>query len=382
MPAAVALSTAALAAAHQQFEAALPAILATFAYQWLLARNLAPHWAMALVAGAFLAFGLAEMARAPARASPRRWTGQSRGGVFGHWFFITLTRAFGRTLAYWVIYPVTLYFLITAPAARAASREFLRRAVGPTDWPRSMIRSYRHLLAFARTMVDRALFRTRGKSAFRYTEEGIHRIQEAAAAGKGAVLLTAHVGNWELAGGLLPGAAAEKLAVVAYEGERERIAQFMKRSGGPQFRIIDVGRDFLASLEMIRALRGGALLAMHGDRPIGGQVISVPFLGREARFPVGPFLLAAVSGAPLIATFSLQVGPADYRFFANEPQRLSFTAGQSRDDQLRVWVEQYVGVLESLARQYPYQWFNFYDFWDAPPPPVPSRTAFATGEAA
>ena len=361
---------------------ALPAMLATFAYQWLLARNLAPHWATALILLAFLGFGLQEAARAPARVSPRSWSGKSRGGVFGHWFFLTITRASGRALAYWVIYPVTLYFLITAPAARAASREFLRRALGPTDWLSSMIRSYRHLLAFARTMVDRALFRTRGKTAFRYTEEGIHLIQEAAAAGKGAVLLTAHVGNWELAGGLLSGAAGEKLAIVAYEGERERIAQFMKRSGGPQFRIIDVGRDFLASLEMIRALRGGAVLAVHGDRPMGGQVIAVPFLGREARFPVGPFLLAAVSGAPLIATFSLQVGPAAYRFFANEPQRLSFTAGQSREAQLRVWVEQYVAVLESLVRQYPYQWFNFYDFWDAPPPLVPSRTAFATGEAA
>ncbi|HZX41094.1 MAG TPA: hypothetical protein VFE93_04595, partial [Myxococcaceae bacterium] len=360
----------------------LPAMLATFAYQWLLARNLGPHWATALILLAFLGFGLQEAARAPARVSPRSWSGQSRGGVFGHWFFLTITRASGRALAYWVIYPVTLYFLITAPTARAASREFLRRALGPTDWLSSMIRSYRHLLAFARTMVDRALFRTRGKTAFRYTEEGIHLIQEAAAAGKGAVLLTAHVGNWELAGGLLSGAAGEKLAIVAYEGERERIAQFMKRSGGPQFRIIDVGRDVLASLEMIRALRGGAVLAVHGDRPMGGQVIAVPFLGREARFPVGPFLLAAVSGAPLIATFSLQVGPAAYRFFANEPQRLNFTAGQSREAQLRVWVEQYVAALESLVRQYPYQWFNFYAFWDAPPPLVPSRAAFATGEAA
>jgi predicted LPLAT superfamily acyltransferase len=361
---------------------ALPAILATFAYQWLLARNLAPQLATALILIVFMGFGLGEAARAPARVSPQSWSGQSRGGVFGHWFFLTLTRASGRALAYSVIYPVTLYFLITAPSARTASREFLQRALGPTDWLSSMIRSYRHLLAFARTMVDRALLRTRGKSAFRYTEEGIHLIQEAAAAGKGVVLLTAHIGNWELAGGLLSGVAGEKLAVVAYEGERERIAEFMKRSGGPQFRIIDVGRDFLASLEMIRALREGAVLAVHGDRPFGGQVIAVPFLGREARFPVGPFLLAAVSGAPLIATFSLQVGPAAYRFFAHEPQRLAFTAGLSREAQLRIWVEQYVGLLESLARQYPYQWFNFYDFWDAPPPPVPSRNAFATGEAA
>ena len=133
---------------------------------------------------------------------------------------------------------------------------------------------------------------------------------------------------------------------------------------------------------MIRELRAGTLLAVHGDRAIGEQTVSIPFLGRDARFPIGPFLLAAVSGAPLIATFSLQVGPAEYRFFAEEPRRLSFSAGQDRATQLAAWVRQYVSLLESLVKQHPYQWFNFYDFWDASPPPLASRTQFATGEAA
>jgi predicted LPLAT superfamily acyltransferase len=332
--------------------------------------------------GCCVAFGVGELARAPRRARPTGWTGKNRGGVFGHWFFLTLTRAFGRSVAYWVIYPVTLYFLFAAPAARKASRQFLDRAVGPTGWWRSMARSYRHLLAFARTMVDRALLRTRGKTAFLYVEQGLHHIHQAASAGRGAVLLTAHMGNWELAAGLLSGDLGEKLAVAAYQGEREAIAQFMKRSGGPELRVIEVGRDVLATLEMIRELRGGTLLAVHGDRAIGEQTVSIPFLGREARFPIGPFLLAAVSGAPLIATFSLQVGPAEYRFFAQEPQRLSFGAGQDRATQLAAWARQYVSLLESLVKEYPYQWFNFYDFWDASPPPLVSKTQFATGEAA
>jgi len=110
------------------------------------------------------------------------------------------------------------------------------------------------------------------------------------------------------------------------------------------------------------------------------HVVRVPFLGREAPFPVGPFMLAAVSGAPLIATFSLQIGPATYRFFAEPPQQLSFRRGVSRESQLRAWVEQYVLQLETLARQYPYQWFNFYDFWDGEPPTV--KTAAAQRAAA
>ena len=111
--------------------ARLPAILSTFGYRWLLARNLSPHWAATLVLGAFLAFGARGTGPgSDAGALPRRWTGQSRGGVFGHWFFLTLTRAFGRSVAYWVIYPVTFYFLFASPSARTASREFLRAGGG------------------------------------------------------------------------------------------------------------------------------------------------------------------------------------------------------------------------------------------------------------
>src|SRR5208283_1275663 len=126
--------------------------------------------------------------------------------------------------------------------------------------------------------------------------------------------------------------------------------------------------DMFSSLEMLRSLRDGTVLAVQGDRPIDRHVVRVPFLGHEAPFPVGPFLLAALSGAPLIATFSVQVAPATYRFFAEPPAQLSFRSDQSRDPQLRAWVQQYVFQLEALVRRYPYQWFNFYDFWDAAPP--------------
>ncbi len=97
------------------------------------------------------------------------------------------------------------------------------------------------------------------------------------------------------------------------------------------------------------------------------HVVNISFLGRDAPFPVGPFMLAAITGAPLIATFSIQVAPAAYRLVAQPPVRLAFTSGQDRETQLRGWVESYVRQLESLVREYPYQWFNFYDFWDAQP---------------
>jgi predicted LPLAT superfamily acyltransferase len=354
---------------------ALPLLVAGFGFGSLVSRGLRPALATLLVVGAFFLFGILEALEFPRTDSARQWTGQSRGGVFGHWFFMQLTRLFGVSTAYFVTYPVTFYFLFAAPTARQASMQFLERALGPASSFVRFWRSYRHLLSFARTMVDRALFVTRGKKLFQYEENGFEHIRSAAADGQGAILLTAHLGNWEVAAGLL-GEAGKKLAIVAYRGDHEKVARYMEKAQGDRPRVIDVGSDALASLEMLRALRDGTVLALQGDRPMDRHVVRVPFLGRDAPFPLGPFMLAAVSGAPLIATFSLQVGPASYRFFAEPPMRLSFERGLSRESQLRMWVEKYVAKLESFAREFPYQWFNFYDFWDGAPP---SQLRGATG---
>ncbi|WP_233261368.1 glycosyltransferase [Vitiosangium sp. GDMCC 1.1324] len=347
---------------------AVPALASAWAFQSLRGRGLAPLPSAGIVVGALLALGVYEAMTRP--RAPSRWTGQSRGGVLGHWFFYQVTRVFGISAAYWALYPVAFYFVLGARTARNASMQFLDRAIGPARGFRRFARTYQHILTFARTLVDRALLATRGPSVFRVEEIGLDYIRNAAAEGRGGILLTAHMGNWDVAGGLLRGGRGGdvNLAIVAFQGEQERIARYVKKAHGPGPRVIAVGGDeMLSSLEMIRALREGTLLAIQGDRSVDRHVARVPFLGREASFPVGPFMLAAVSGAPLIATFSIQLGPATYRFFAQPPLRLRFERGRDRDTQLREWVEQYVRQLESLAREFPYQWFNFYDFWDAGP---------------
>lgn len=346
---------------------ALPALAAAMAFSLLTHQGLGTLVTSAMVIVAFALFGTVEALLVRRGRRPRQWTGQSRGGVFGHWFFYRVTRAFGVAAAYWVLYPVVFYFLFASRSARRASMEFLERAIGPAPLVRRLARTYRHLVSFARTLVDRALLAIQGKEVFRYEADGLDHIRLAAAAGRGVILLTAHLGNWPIAAGLM-GEAGRNLAVVAYPGEHEKLSRYLGKVLGPGPRVIAVGSDMLASLEMVRALREGTVLALQGDRPIDRHVVRVPFLGREAPFPLGPFLLAAVSGAPLIMTFSLQVAPASYRFIATPPLELSFHPRESREKQLREWVVQYVSQVETLARQYPYQWFNFYDFWDAAPP--------------
>lgn len=349
---------------------AFPAMVAGLGMDWLLDRGVTAGQSAGLIGAGFLALGAYEtwaQRRARARA-PRQWTGKSRGGVFGHWFFFQVIKLFGISAAYAALYPVALYFTLVAGDARASSADFLDRALGPATGLARWRRSYQHFLQFARTLADRMLLATRGKGDFRYEEDGMDHIRTAATSGTGAVLLTAHMGNWDVAAGMMGGDLHSKLAIVALKADQERIQRFMQKAHGQGPRFISVGTEFLGSLEMVRALREGTLLAIQGDRATDKNVVRVPFLGREAPFPVGPFMLAAVSGAPLIVTFSLQVAPATYRFFARPPLKLSFARGRDRDSQLREWVEAYVRELEAVARAYPYQWFNFYDFWDASPP--------------
>ncbi|MGQ0507055.1 MAG: glycosyltransferase family 2 protein [Myxococcaceae bacterium] len=319
-----------------------------------------------LVWGAGLAYGLLEK-QLIRRVEPMpTWSGKRRGGVLGHLIFYWLIRYVGAAPAYLLLYPVALYFVFAAKPAREASREFLDRVLGPAQGFERHRRAFRHFHAFSRTLLDGFVLGAKGNTAFSRHSQGREHFQNAISAGKGAVLVTAHIGNYQVSSSMLESNVDTQLALVVFQGEEEQLKKVLERGTGHKPRIIAVGRDELSSLEILRALREGWLVAMQGDRAIDNQVVRVPFLGREAAFPVGPFAIAALSGAPLISTFGIQTAPRTYEFVADAPVSLRFERGVDRTAQLRAWVEAYVKRLEAIVRAHPYQWFNFYDFW-APP---------------
>jgi predicted LPLAT superfamily acyltransferase len=105
---------------------------------------------------------------------------------------------------------------------------------------------------------------------------------------------------------------------------------------------------------------------LQGDRTVDARFVEVDFLGAPARFPLGPFVLAALSGAPMTATFNVQTGLRTYDLVAFEPETYAFDRSRDKNAQLKSWVEGYVRKLEQMVRKHPYQWFNFYDFWARP----------------
>jgi lauroyl/myristoyl acyltransferase len=182
--------------------------------------------------------------------------------------------------------------------------------------------------------------------------QGTERIGELAG---GVISLTAHVGNWELAGRLLARRSARPTHVVVAEEEARALERWVRRNGDG-VRFVPRGRPTI-SLELVAALRRGEVVALQGDRALGnrGDVL-VPFFGSPAPFPIGPFLLARATGASVMPAFCLL--EADHRYAMTVFEPLTVPPG-GEEKAVRAWV----AILEDVVRHRPTQWFNFFDVW-------------------
>lgn len=182
--------------------------------------------------------------------------------------------------------------------------------------------------------------------------EGVERLARLTG---GLISMTAHVGNWELAGRLLAGRTARTTRVVVAEEEARELERWVRRAGDG-LRFVTRSRPTI-SLELVAALRRGEVVAVQGDRALGtrGDVM-IPFLGRPAPFPLGPFLLARAVGVPLVPAFCLL--DSNYRYAVKVAEPLTVARG-GEEDAARAWV----AVLEDVVRERPTQWFNFFDIW-------------------
>jgi lauroyl/myristoyl acyltransferase len=189
----------------------------------------------------------------------------------------------------------------------------------------------------------------------------VSAIDRCLARGNGLVVWTAHVGNWELASRLLE--LHGRRVNVARVVERGNPAEMMLRNlmTNPRLNIVQLNDNPLASVELFNALRNGEIVAMQGDRVYGAFAAEAKFCGRRAQFPLGPFFLAYVSGAPLVPGFVVRRKWLRYRVVLGEP--IEFARAGERDAELRDALERAVPFLEETVRRHPTQWLNFYDFW-------------------
>jgi KDO2-lipid IV(A) lauroyltransferase len=192
-------------------------------------------------------------------------------------------------------------------------------------------------------------------------DRGEEKIDRCLSLGNGLIVWTAHVGNWEFASRLLE--MHGRQVNVARAVEQGNPAEMMLRNMmmNDRLRIVSVNEDVLAPLELLRALRRNEIVAIQGDRTYQGRSAAVSFFGEGANFPLGPFFLSYVSGAPVLPGIVVREGWLRYRVVMGEPIELPRTDDRDRD--LVTGLLQATRFLEEVIATYHCQWLNFYRFW-------------------
>ncbi len=289
------------------------------------------------------------------------WDGVSKGSSLGHWIFYKLITLFGLLPAYALLVFVAFVYTVKDKKSGTNITDFRTHCGLKT----SFFTLYRHFYAFGMNLLDRYAFLIDKQSFFAFETIREDLITQALHNKTGAILLGAHIGNWELAGNLLSDRIKADIHYVMVDKERDDMRELEKSAmENRRAKPIIVGEDGLALMIAVKnALSANGLVCMHGDRTMGQKSAVHNFLGADVAFPMGPFAIAAATGAPIIPIVVTKRGLKKYVFKAFAPMQFTGVTRENRDKIIFTAMERYVGILEQIVKEQPYQWFNFYDFW-------------------
>lgn len=291
------------------------------------------------------------------------WDGKSKGSKSGYSFFVFILRTFGVLPTYIVLYPAAFYFFVQPNQAWKSIYSFLRTKVGLSPW-KAFIGVYRNFYIFGQTLVDRVIVMA-GYGQFTFTFDGEENLVRMAEEGHGGLLVSAHLGNWEIAGHLLYRIKA-KINIVMFEGEHEKVKEYMDRvKGEKNVNIISIKEDLSHLYAINDAFERKELVCIHGDRFLPGtRTVEVSFLGEGACFPCGPLLMAAKYNVPVSFVFAMKEHASHYYFSATKGTVYTYDRDRIKQtEQLQHTLLTFVQLIEKNIRKYPYQWFNYYNFW-------------------
>ena len=330
--------------------------------------------------------------RPAAKNTPPGWAERrERGSLLALRFMVFVAVTLGRPVARWLLPPISLYFLLAAPAARRHSARYLARAQGRKPRWADL---YRHVHSFASVVLDRVYLVRGGQQVLSLQVHGDAGCRETIAAGQGGFLIGAHLGSFEAlhaAGKSFPGM---QVTMVMYPANAHNIHSVLQAIA-PEFKLAVITIGHPGSTLAIRdALQAGRMVGLLGDRlppgSVGGvgsvgsaggaggaggagaapsarsKVVSMPFLGAPAGFSDGPLRLALLLRQRVIFMVGLYLGGDRYdvRFETLADFRQPPTDAAAREQLVLDALQCYVARLETLCREAPYNWFNFYDYWN------------------
>jgi predicted LPLAT superfamily acyltransferase len=309
----------------------------------------------------------------------QQWLERPEGGsVTGLRLIRTFALLCGRTAARTTLYPITLYYLLRRQPERRASRDYLQRVTGQ---PATLLQVTRHFHCFAATILDRVFLLSERFKRFDIRHFGLDDLRNAWNQQRGVLVFGSHLGSFDALRVFAQLREDVKVRVVIDLEQNPAISSILNAlNPALAASIINARQEgTTTALAIKEALDEKALVTLLVDRARpGNQVVDVDFLGTRASFPTAPWMLAAALKVPVVLCFGLYRGGNRYDLhFELFADPLTMPRGQ-RDSAVREVTQRFADRLAHYARSAPYNWFNFYDFWQ-PQSSVPADDPSGTG---
>jgi len=288
------------------------------------------------------------------------WQGRSKGNKLGYSIFVSIIKKFGVRPSYILLRFVAFYYFLVSYKSSKIIFTFLHRKLKYNTLI-SLNKLYRNYYLLGQTLIDKIAVMSGTPEKFTFDFDGEENLHTITSMQKGGLLLSAHIGNWDIAGHLLK-RLNTRINIVMFDGEHQKIKEYLTTvTGKSSANIIVIKNDLSHIYEIADAFKNNELVCMHADRFIeGNKTITTDFLGEPARFPLGPFLLAAKFKVPVSFVFALKETALHYHFFATGAKDYS---AYDKETLISQMLSDFAKEMETKVEAYPEQWFNYYNFW-------------------
>ena len=287
-----------------------------------------------------------------------KWDGKSKGSVLGYQIFVFCIKHLGVRTAYFMLYFVAAYyFLFLKKSNRVIFYYFHKRLGYSTFKAKKMV--YKSYFTFGTTLIDKTAIAAGMRDKFTYEFDGIENLKKLLAEKKGGVLISAHIGNFEINEYFFNDIDLDlQINVVTSDNEHQAIKEYLNKvSQKTNAKFIIVKEDMSHIFEINTALTNNELICFTGDRYMEGtKSLTENFFGEEAKFPAGPFMIASRLKVPVVFVYVMKEPKLHYHLYA----RVAEVKHRDAPELLRT----YIKSVESMLKIYPLQWFNYFDFWD------------------
>ena len=287
------------------------------------------------------------------------WTGKTKGGLLGYQIFVFILNFFGLAFAYFILRIVAFYYLLFSRKSFKVIFHYFRTKFKYNVFT-AFRKTYQNHFIFGQTLIDKTVLFSGIKNNFTFHFDGEHHLRKMAEDKTGGILISAHMGNWDIAGNFL-NKIENNFNVVMYDEEHQKIKQYMDNVyKNKKVNIIGIKNDLSHIIKINLALGDKEFICIHGDRFIqGSKTFTKSFLGEDAEFPAGPFSIASKFRVPVAFVYAVKEGNYHYHLFCTPPK--VYESGSAEEI-----IQDYITNLESMTRRYPEQWFNYFDFWKKP----------------